>query len=164
MILEILFTLLKCVLVTKAYCVSDKPTTWMQARKTHTLATPDIHYNGQNLSVNLDFELDNKTVWIGYIKALTAFEYFGCMREETGSSLKSFKLRKNRPGLCFSACGKQVLVGLRGRMCYCFENETIVNYRLSYCDTACEADDGFLCGGAKHVSLYKVNKEGITFM
>ncbi|XP_053372834.1 uncharacterized protein LOC123559469 [Mercenaria mercenaria] len=143
-----------------AHCVSEAPTTWKNASKTHTLATPDIHYNEQNLSINIDFELDNKAVWIGYFKALTAFEYFGCMREEMGSGLKSFELRNNAPGLCFSACGKQVLVGLRGRMCYCFENETFDNHHLPYCDTACEADVGFLCGGHEHVSLYKVNKEG----
>ncbi|XP_060580745.1 uncharacterized protein LOC132737469 isoform X2 [Ruditapes philippinarum] len=122
---------------------TNNSSSWLKSTKTCDLATPPYENYLGELKVTLTVDISQEH-WIGYFKAFIGFEYIACI------PFVELRAKKTLPsmdqGICYSACGKKPIFGIRSQTCYC-EDEIGYDKSLPY---------SFV---VDCVSIYKVNKD-----
>ncbi|KAL4229065.1 hypothetical protein ACF0H5_012104 [Mactra antiquata] len=156
------FVFILCVLIGNTFGtdVSDK-LTWLEARNQCNLTTPQLMFGDARVTVNFTgFDVDADNKWIGYIKAYTSMEYFGCvLKSHIPENTPSFTT-KGSPGLCISACRNVSFIGVYEHQCYCFTRNLTVNTMERFCNLHCPDHKEIVCGGEpgngkEYLSLYR---------
>ncbi|XP_053408627.1 uncharacterized protein LOC128559862 isoform X2 [Mercenaria mercenaria] len=139
------------------YYKNKEHATWTEALSSCALALPMFREHLGQTVVRISNKVTDD-LWVGYFKALTAFEYKGCIRNENFT--KKFGSARLTIGLCFSACGRKQIVGISGRKCYCEDQMNFdADVRFTYCYKPRNsiANVHNTCDQNDCVSVYKVN-------
>ncbi|XP_060586440.1 uncharacterized protein LOC132742135 [Ruditapes philippinarum] len=153
--LETYYLLLWILIDADATFITEYKTTWNTAIDNCTMKTPTIMFEGKEADLPVKYDLaDNVDVWVGYYLAAASFLYIGCLHVESMSVKAEFD--HNTPGLCYSACMKKGLVGISQKKCFCLNDASQSDIFNKECDKGCEDQNNIACGGAKYMSIYRI--------
>ncbi|XP_053388771.1 uncharacterized protein LOC128551869, partial [Mercenaria mercenaria] len=127
--------------------------------KNCNIALPAVTVKQNRYTVEIEHELRNREVWVGYYSMMTVFEYIGCVPINVAHATHMLPLEENGPGACYTLCrrsGKNT-VGISQGKCFCIDKELENSYNNVECNLKCYKPIGLVCGGVKHMSVYRAN-------
>ncbi|XP_060569426.1 uncharacterized protein LOC132727856 [Ruditapes philippinarum] len=128
-------------------------TNWTDAVEKCELATPDITLDANGYRAEIQDDEWSGQVWTGYYMTTLYFDYIGCVQVFQREA--NFMSQRNTPGTCHTTC-RTSMIGVKGDECYCLNNDKFDNDMQLHCNTLCDTQNGVVCGGNQHMSVYRI--------